>query len=60
MAIPTLEPILIRVLVLDMKVLDVLSTFLKKWVLDQYLYLVNVWGTWCTWSTVLDPNPVVE
>ena len=31
------------------KYLMYLSTFLKKWVLDQYLYLVYIWGTWCTW-----------
>ena len=53
MSILTLEPILIwvlvLVLVLDMKVLDVLKYFLKKWLLDQYLYLVYIWGTWCTW-----------
>ena len=53
MSILTLEQILIwvlvRVLVLDMKVLDVLKYSLKKWVLDQYLYLVYSWGTWCTW-----------
>ena len=51
MSILTLEQILIwvLVLVLDMKVLDVLKYFLKKWVLDQYLYLVYSWGTWCTW-----------
>ena len=39
----------VLVLVLDMKVLDVLKYFLKKWVLDQYLYLVYIWCTWCTW-----------
>ena len=53
MSILTLEQILIwvlvLVLVLDMKVLDVLKYFFKKWVLDQYLYLVYIWGTWCTW-----------
>ena len=53
MSILTLEQILIwvlvLVLVLDMKVLDVLKYFLKKWVLDQYLYWVYIWGTWCTW-----------
>ena len=53
MSILTLEQILIwvlvLVLVLDMKILDVLKYFLKKWVLDQYLYLVYIWGTWCTW-----------
>ena len=53
MSILTLEQILlwvlVLVLVLDMKVLDVLKYFLKKWVLDQYLYLVYIWGTWCTW-----------
>ena len=41
--------VLVLVLVLDIKVLDVLKYFLKKWVLDQYLYLVYIWGTWCTW-----------
>ena len=53
MSVLTLEQILIWVLVfvlvLDMKVLDLLKYFLKKWVLDQYLYLVYIWGTWCTW-----------
>ena len=45
-----------------------LSTFyFKKWVLGQYLYLVYISSTWCTWVvylvylstwlTVLDPNP---
>ena len=64
MFIPTLEPILIwvLVLVLDMKVLDVLKYFLKRmstWpvlVLGKCLgYLVYL----STWSTVLDPNPDV-
>ena len=32
-----------------MKVLDVLKYFLNKWVLDQYLYLVYISDTWCTW-----------
>ena len=53
MSILTLEQILIwvlvLVLVLNMKVLYVLKYFLKKWVLDQYLYLIYIWGTWCTW-----------
>ena len=51
MSILTLEQILIwvLVLVLDMKVLGVLKYFLKKWVLDQYLYLIYIWVTWCTW-----------
>ena len=40
--------VLVLVLVLDMKVLDVLKYFFKKWVFDQYLYLVYIWGTWCT------------
>ena len=31
------------------KYLMYLSTFFKKWVLDQDLYLVYIWGTWCTW-----------